>query len=77
MISNSISSKVKATAKVSLPPRTMQPHAVPSPLSHTLQQFGPTAGGDTGSHISRPIRGDLEKLTPSLAAGICRVAGSK
>jgi hypothetical protein len=55
----------------------MQPHAVPSPLSHTLQQFGPTAGGDTGSHISRPIRGDFEKLTPSLAASICRVAGSK
>jgi hypothetical protein len=77
MISNSMSSKVKATAKVSLPPRTTQTHAAPAPLSHTIQQFGPTAGGDTGSHISDPIRADLGKLTPLLASGIRRVAGSK
>jgi hypothetical protein len=77
MSSSNMSTKMRAGTKVALPAPTMKGHAPPPPLSHPRQQFGPTAGADTGSHISNPIRADLGKLTPSLASGIRRVAGSK
>jgi hypothetical protein len=40
-------------------------------------QFGETFGGDTGTHISNPIRAELGKLHPEQAAEIRRVAGTK
>jgi hypothetical protein len=48
------------------------------PISKSPESYlGQTAGADTGSHMSDPIRAELGKLTASLAAGVRRVAGSK
>jgi hypothetical protein len=52
---------------------------LPSPTDKGRPVSAPRlpAQASTGSHISPEIRGDLNKLTPSLAAGIRRVAGTK
>jgi hypothetical protein len=70
-------SKVRPSTKVSSPPRTMaSPGALPAQRPTVRQQLGPTAGADTGSHISDPIRAALNKH-PEQAAEIRRVAGTK
>ncbi len=70
--SNAISGRVRASTNVTIPAREVQGHAPPTPYPYNR----PTpAGADT--HISDPIRGDLGKLTPSLASGIRRVVGTK
>lgn len=48
------------------------------PISKSPEPLiGETTGANPGKHASAPILGDLGKLTPSLASGIRRVAGSK
>jgi hypothetical protein len=48
------------------------------PISKSPDSYlGQTAGADTGSHMSDPIRADLEKLEPSIRAGIKRAAAAK
>jgi hypothetical protein len=71
-----MSGRVRPTTKVPQPPREVQGHARPTSFSHTLQQLGSTAGGDTGSHISDPIRAALGKH-PEQAAEIRRAAATK
>ena len=72
--SNSLGGRVRASTKVAIPAREVQGHAPPTPYPYNRQT---ASGGDTGSHMSDPIRADLGKLTPSLASGIRRVAGTK
>jgi hypothetical protein len=75
--SSNMSSKVRASTKVSLPPSSPQPHAVPTPRSHTLQQLGQTSPPDEpGSHLPTAARGVLDKF-PAQAAEIRRVASTK
>jgi hypothetical protein len=69
--------KVKASTKVSpLPPTMAAPGALPVQRPSVKQQLGSTAGGDTGSHISEPIRAVLGKH-PEQATEIRRVAATK
>ena len=72
-----MSNKVKASTKVSGPPPTM---AAPGPLPvqrpTVQQQRGPLPSPNRG-HTSVAVLADLGKLTPELASGVRRVAGSK
>jgi hypothetical protein len=70
-------SKIRPSTKVSTPPRTMAaPGALPAQRPAVQQQLGPLLSSGRG-HASQAVLSDLGKLTPSLAAGIRRVAGSK
>jgi hypothetical protein len=74
--SDTISSKVRPSTKIPRPAPEVQSHPRPIPYSHTLQQLASTAGADTGSHITDPIRAALGKHLEQ-AAEIRRVAGTK
>ena len=67
--------KVRASTKVSLPSPTMAASALPAQRP-VKQQLGPLPSPDRG-HASTAVLGDLGKLTPALASGIRRVAGTK
>jgi hypothetical protein len=70
--------KVRPSTKASSPPPTMDaPGPLPVQSKGSRAQLGQTAGADTGSHISDPIRSELGKLHPEQAAQIRRVASSK
>jgi hypothetical protein len=68
--------KVKASTKVSPPSPTMGAGALPAQRPTVQQQLGPLPSPDRG-HVSQAVLSDTGKLTPSLASGIRRVAGSK
>ena len=73
--------KQKKKKNISCPPTAAaacRPLTGTMPISKSPDPLiGETAGANPGKHASAPILGDLGKLTPSLAAGIRRVAGTK
>jgi hypothetical protein len=71
--------KIQTGRKVALPIGPIVGPAITGskPINKSPDSYlGQTAGADTGSHISTPIRAELGKLEPSIAVGIRRVAGS-
>jgi hypothetical protein len=72
MISNNMSTKVRAGTTVSQPSREVQGHAPPTPYLYNRPTPEPVRG-----HASQAVLSDLGKLTPSLASGVRRVVGSK
>jgi hypothetical protein len=74
-----MSSKVRPSVRVSLPASEMGGRPITgTPISKSPDPLiGETTGGDTGTHISAPIRAGLGKLTPSLAAGVRKVSSTR
>jgi hypothetical protein len=77
--SNAMGGRVRPSATVSPPIGPIVGPAITGskPINKSPDSYlGQTAGANTGSHISDPIRAALEKH-PEQAAEIRRVAGSK
>jgi hypothetical protein len=72
--SNSLGGRVRPLTKVAIPAPEVRGHAPPTPYPYNRQT---ASGGDTGSHISDPIRAELGKLERSIRAGIRRAADAK